>query len=70
VNKIAFSKLHLYRRAGKAFLSPVDKPEDMYDMGNRKQDSANQTGATMTAVQAIYDGNVFIPEKPCQLGKG
>ena len=24
----------------------------------------------MTAVQAVYDGNVFIPEKPCKIGKG
>ena len=24
----------------------------------------------MTAVQAIYDGNVFIPEKPCDIIKG
>ena len=24
----------------------------------------------MTAVQAIYDGNVFIPEKPCEITKG
>ena len=24
----------------------------------------------MTAVQAIYDGSVFIPEKPCKISKG
>ena len=24
----------------------------------------------MTAVQAIYDGNVFIPERPCEIIKG
>jgi len=24
----------------------------------------------MTTVQAIYDGNVFIPEKPCEIIKG
>jgi predicted DNA-binding antitoxin AbrB/MazE fold protein len=24
----------------------------------------------MTAVQAVYDGNVFIPEKPCEITKG
>jgi len=24
----------------------------------------------MTAVRAIYDGNVFIPEKPCAITKG
>ena len=24
----------------------------------------------MTAVQAIYDGNAFIPEKPCEILKG
>ena len=24
----------------------------------------------MTAVRAIYDGNVFIPEKPCEITKG
>ena len=24
----------------------------------------------MTAVQAIYDGSVFIPEKPCGITKG
>jgi hypothetical protein len=24
----------------------------------------------MTAVQAIYDGNAFIPEKPCEIIKG
>jgi len=24
----------------------------------------------MTAVHAIYDGNVFIPEKPCEITKG
>ena len=24
----------------------------------------------MTAVQAIYDGNVFIPERPCEITKG
>ena len=24
----------------------------------------------MTAVQAIYDGDVFIPEKPCKITKG
>ena len=24
----------------------------------------------MTAVKAIYDGNVFIPEKPCEITKG
>jgi len=24
----------------------------------------------MTAVQAIYDGNVFIPERPCKIIKG
>jgi len=24
----------------------------------------------MTAVQAIYDGKVFIPEKPCELTRG
>ena len=24
----------------------------------------------MTAVQAIYDGRVFIPEKPCEITKG
>jgi len=24
----------------------------------------------MTAVQAIYDGSVFIPEKPCEISKG
>ena len=24
----------------------------------------------MTAVQAIYDGDVFIPEKPCDITKG
>jgi predicted DNA-binding antitoxin AbrB/MazE fold protein len=26
--------------------------------------------AEMTAVQAVYDGKVFIPEKPCELGRG
>jgi predicted DNA-binding antitoxin AbrB/MazE fold protein len=24
----------------------------------------------MTAIRAIYDGNVFIPEKPCEITKG
>jgi predicted DNA-binding antitoxin AbrB/MazE fold protein len=24
----------------------------------------------MTAVQAIYDGEVFIPEKPCEITRG
>ena len=24
----------------------------------------------MTAVQAVYDGSVFIPEKPCEITKG
>ena len=24
----------------------------------------------MTAVQAVYDGDVFIPEKPCKITKG
>ena len=24
----------------------------------------------MTAVRAVYDGQVFIPEKPCNLAKG
>jgi len=24
----------------------------------------------MTAVQAIYDGSVFIPERPCEITKG
>ena len=24
----------------------------------------------MTAIRAIYDGNVFIPEKPCTITKG
>jgi len=24
----------------------------------------------MTAVQAVYDGNVFIPEKPCEITSG
>ena len=24
----------------------------------------------MTSIQAIYDGNVFIPEKPCEITKG
>jgi len=24
----------------------------------------------MTAVQAVYDGNVFIPESPCEIIKG
>ncbi|MCL2374820.1 MAG: DUF104 domain-containing protein [Treponema sp.] len=24
----------------------------------------------MTAVQAVYDGNVFIPESPCEITKG
>jgi predicted DNA-binding antitoxin AbrB/MazE fold protein len=24
----------------------------------------------MTAVQAVYDGNVFIPEKPCEITRG
>jgi predicted DNA-binding antitoxin AbrB/MazE fold protein len=24
----------------------------------------------MTAVQAVYDGRVFIPEKPCEITKG
>jgi len=24
----------------------------------------------MTAVQATYDGSVFVPEKPCEISKG
>jgi predicted DNA-binding antitoxin AbrB/MazE fold protein len=24
----------------------------------------------MTAIRAVYDGNVFIPEKPCEIVKG
>ena len=24
----------------------------------------------MTAVKAVYDGSVFIPEKPCKISKG
>jgi predicted DNA-binding antitoxin AbrB/MazE fold protein len=24
----------------------------------------------MTAIRAVYDGNVFIPEKPCEIDRG
>jgi predicted DNA-binding antitoxin AbrB/MazE fold protein len=24
----------------------------------------------VTAIRAVYDGNVFIPEKPCKINKG
>jgi len=34
------------------------------------EDFEERGGANMTAVQAVYDGKVFIPEEPCDISSG